>query len=331
MNARRKAGRRAPWLVYLFLVALVPHRINAATPPRGIAIIRSEGAKIDERFIPAPPDQVKAALVKALPAVAAKVVKDDKEFHIEAKPDKQLFLILYRKNKDAGVRGLTAGIGALGTFDVDIRKDSREGITGSVLRIELHRRLFARASPGLAQPLAEETSCLVELLSGNDVDAHPRGLEAVNSGPTQALTLVEGTPLKLLLRDPLYSKRLKQGAIGQRVQFEVAADIEVDRVAVVRRGALGNGHFTEVNRAKGFGRHAEVTFIFDTVTAVDGQEISIIGAGERAKGGRKDDTLSTALGLQFLGGLVKGNEVLIRAGTMYDLEISGTHTIEVGR
>jgi hypothetical protein len=35
--------------------------------------------------------------------------------------------------------------------------------------------------------------------------------------------------------------------------------------------------------------------------------------------------------LPALGWLAKGNEAFIRAGTSYDLEVSGNHTVQAGR
>jgi len=206
-------------------------------------------------------------------------------------------------------------------------------VQGAHLRVEFHKNAFRGrvGSDAYAHPLVEETSCLAKTLSTNDPSANPRGPNVKVAGALQPVALAEATPIKVLLRDPLYSKKLGKNTGGQAVQFEVADDVTVNGAVVIRRGALATGHFTKLSKAKGYGRQAEVDFAFDSATAVDGQEISVTGAGEKARGGRTDDTLSTALMLPALGWLAKGNEAFIRAGTSYDLEVSGNHTVQAGR
>ncbi|MBV8821024.1 MAG: hypothetical protein JO022_21880 [Acidobacteriaceae bacterium] len=308
---------------------------RAETPPCGVAIIRAEDGNVDERFIPATQEQVKDALLKALPALAQKVAADDNEFHITTEPDGHLRLILFRRNKDAGVRGFTAGLGPAGRFSIEVRRTTRDGVSGSLLRVEFHKLALAAAlvpgNTGLAHPLADETACLVRLLSTNDPATNPRGLGSDEAGEGRTVVVADGTPLKVLLPAPLYSKALKKSDNGETVQFEVAEDVVVDGVVPVRRGALATGHFTEIRKPRRYGRHAELQFVFDAVTAADGERIPISGPGERARGGRHDDTIYTALSLPVVAGLIKGHEVFIRAGTTYDVEISGTHTLQTRR
>src|ERR1017187_9808095 len=199
----------------------------AQTPPCGIAVVQSEGPKVDERFIPAPPGQVKTAVLKALPALGMKVHKDN-GFQIEAKTDSGLLQSAEEKNKDAGVHGAMHGI-ALGSMKIDIQEVTQEGVTGSRLRVEFDKpAILGRAynHGNDAVPLAEETACLVNILSTNDPVANPRGLPLPNSGPARAVSLPEATPLKIQLRDLLDSKNIHkkgegQTVQGQTVQFEV--------------------------------------------------------------------------------------------------------------
>lgn len=319
-------------LISLLSLFAFAARAAAQTAPCGIEVVRTEGPKIDERFVPAPPEQVKFALLRALPAVASKVDKDN-GFHIEAETDVSLWGVEIRKNRDAGLHGRTAGLGAWGKFSIDIREATQDGVRGALLHIEFHKNAFkGRAgSDGYAQPLAEETVCLVKLLSTNDPASNPRGLEVKDAGPPQAVTLPDGTPLKVLLRDPLYSKKLGKDSTGQTVQFEVAEDVVEDGAVLIRRGALATGHFTDVQKAKMGGRHADIDFAFDAATAVDGQKIPVSGASEKARGGRTKDTVRNVAGGGAFGLLIKGSDVFIRAGTAYDLEVSGQHTIQGGR
>jgi len=318
-------------LISLLSLSAFTARAVAQTPPCGIEVIRTEGSKIDERFVPAPPEQVKFAILRALPALAAKVDKD-RGFHIEAKTDMGLFQVAARKNKDEGIHGRTAGLGAFGTFSIDIRQATQDGVSGTLLHIEFHKNaLRGRAgSDGYAHPLAEETACLAKLLSPNDPASNPRGLEVKDAGPPHTVTLPDGTPMKVLLRDPLYSKKLDKDSTGQTVQFEVAEDVVVDGTTLIRRGALATGHFTDVEKTKTRNRNAEIEFAFDAATAVDGQKIPVSGASEKARGGRTGGTASALAQAGVFGFAMHGTDALIRAGTAYDVEVSGQHTIQGG-
>jgi hypothetical protein len=317
--------------LFFFLLVVFPWRLNAETPPCGIAIVRTEGPNMDERFVAAPPEQVKAALLKALPALGAKVHKDE-GFHIEAEPDMGLRQAIQQKNMDSGVRGKYAGLGALGKFTMGLRETTQDGVKGSLLHIEFHKNGFVGrlGGEGYAQPLAEETACLVKLLSTNNPATNPRGLEVNDAGPPHPVTLPGNTPMKVLLPDPLYSKKLGKDSAGQTVNFEVAEDVVVDGAILIRRGALATGHFTDVQKTKKAGRHAAIDFAFDTATAVDGQKISVSAPNEQARGGRHGQFMSNAEQVGILAIFAKGADVFIRAGTTYDVEVSGQHTVQTG-
>ena len=319
------------YLILSTLILLVaPCLLCAQTPPCGKAVVETEGPKVYEQFIPAPPEQVKAALLKAIPALGAKVHKD-KGFHVETEDDTALRQAVQQMNKDSGVRGKYEGMGAMGKIEIDIRESTQGGEKGSLLHIEFHRNGFVgrMGNQGYSKPLAEETACLVKLLGANDPVKNPRGEELSQTSPVHPISLPEGTALKVLLISPLYSKKLdKKG--GETIPFEVAEDVVVDDVIVVRRGALATAHMTEVQKAKVAGRHAELDFAFDSVTAVDGQSIPIKAEDEKTRGGRHNETLHNVMLSPAFGWMAKGSEALIRAGTAYDVEVSGQHTVQSG-
>ena len=325
--------RRFVYINFFFvLIAIMLCRLQAQTPPCGIAVIRADGAKVEDRFVPAPPQQLRSALLKALPALGMKVHKD-KDLQIETKTDHDLLQSVEQANADAGVHGAMHGI-AFGTAHIEIREATQEQVKGSQLHIEFDKpAVMGRAvnHGNDALPLAEETTCLAKVLSTNDLKANPRGLPVDESVPLRQLQLPEGTPLKVLLPDPLYSKKLGKDSIGQTVQFEVAEDVVTDGAIVIRRGALATGHYTDLKKGRSYGRHAEVDFAFDSVTAVDGQNIPLIEAGEKARGGRHNDAAGAVLSLGAFGFLEKGASAFVRAGTSYDVEISGDHTVKTGR
>jgi hypothetical protein len=300
--------------------------------PCGIDVIRAGKEHIDDRFIPFPPDHVKFALVRAFPDVGWKITKDE-GFHLRGEKDMGLTQVLAHTNSDEGVKGRNEGVGALGKWTVDITEATQDGVYGSHLHVDFRSNKFVGRAAGtatLAEPLGSETACLATLLSTNNPSTHPRGLEIKDAGPRHAVSLPDATPLKVLLRDPLYSKKLDKDSSGQTVQFEVAEDVVVDGAIVIRRGALAQGHFTDVEKTKMGGRHAEISFVFDTVTAVDGQNLPVSGASEQAKGGRHSDKWANVAQAGAFGFLAKGTDALIPAGTSFDLEVSGQHTVQGG-
>lgn len=318
---------RAGVCLPLLSIGLQSIHAQPGSAPCGIDVIRAGSEHVEDRFIPSPPEHVKFALLRALPDVGWKVTKDE-GLHLRGEKDAGLTQVLAQKNHDEGVKGRNSAVGALGKWTVDIHQETQAGVDGSQLHIEFHSNKIVGRAAGtatLAQPLGEETACLAKLLSGNDPVANPRGLEPANTETSQAATIPGGTPVTVLLRDPLYSKQINEKN-GVAVNFEVADDVAVDGMVLIRRGALATGHFADVEKTKGLGRHAQLSFTFDAVTAVDGQKIPVAVASETVKGGRKSET-AEVLRFGVIGLFAHGSDALISAGTSYNLSISGEHAV----
>jgi hypothetical protein len=140
----------------------------------------------------------------------------------------------------------------------------------------------------------------------------------------------KGTPVKVLLFAPVYSKEYKKDNIGR--PFNLRWPRMLWWMAPLFFGAEPlPGHLTDFKTAGGFGRHATLEFTFDTATAVDGQQIPVTGEIQQIKGGRTSDQLqSIARNEGAVGFLVKGTDIFVRAGTEYDLEVSGQSLIQTG-
>jgi hypothetical protein len=315
--------------IVLFLAIVFPLSLRAQTPPCGVAFLHSsDGPKTDERFLSASPEVVKQDILKVLPALGY-VVRKDQGLHIEAIQDLKLLNSIWLEDEDAGVRRRDGSI-VSGPVVVDIKEANQAGTQGSQLSVEF-RTGFLGHKGSNAGPLAAETECLVKLLGTNDPSKNPRGDAPEKSNSARAITLPAGTPVKALLFAPMYSKDYKKDNVGRPIQFEVAEDVAVDGTTVFRRGALAVGHLTDFKNAGGYGRHATLEFTFDTATAVDGQQIPVTGEIQQIKGGRTSDQLrSTAIARPALGWLIKGADILVRAGTEYDLEVSGQSLIQTG-
>ena len=151
------------------------------------------------------------------------------------------------------------------------------------------------------------------------------------SSTPRAIQVPERTPVKVLLFAPMYSKEYKKNNVGRPIQFEVAEDVVVDGATVFRRGALVLGHLTDFKNAGGYGQHATLEFTFDSATAVGGQQVPVTGEIQQIAGGRTSEELQSLERKQVaLGWLMKGADILVRAGTEYDLEVSGHPLIHPG-
>ena len=320
-----------------FAALCLTGQLFAQTSPCGRDIVAVGGSSTEERFLEAAPNHVKASLVRALPVVAAKLEKDQ-GMKMRAKTDIKLLKSWNRRNKEAGIDGFSRhGIGGMGKFEIELKPTVKDGKEGTQVRIDFHKnKLVGRSgSSEQATPLMEETTCLVGILSDFDPVANPRG-------PAGAITvsgdfeLPEGTPIKLLLRDYIYSKNIKKRK-DEAIAFEVAEDIEVADVTVVRKGALAVGRFTaETEGAGGYRKAGELEFLIEGVNAVDGQALEVAGASEGARGAGKENTIAKTLRITFTDGgwafgwASKGVEALVRAGTAFDVQTVKGYTIHVG-
>ena len=130
----------------------------------------------------------------------------------------------------------------------------------------------------------------------------------------------------------------KAGGQAQIV-FEAAANVEMDGAVLIRKGALATGRFTEAKAASGNGKAAAMTFVIDQVTAVDGQSVSLTSAQEGGRG-KSGATVhpgyAAAVGAPpgsaiIVNSFVKGSEVLLRAGTTFDVEVSKTYSVKLAK
>jgi hypothetical protein len=303
--------------------------LSAQTPPCGRAIVAvtDDNLQTEERFLPEPPEHVKACTLRALPAVAAKLEKDE-GLSLKAKIGRfGLWNTWLDTNKKAGVKGAMRGT-VIGSFAIALRPNTRDGVSGTNVKIDFDKWGIGGSKKG-ATVLMEEIACLSGLLGHSDPRATPRGaIDASDPIEDRTVALPEGTPLKVILRDPLYSKNVDKKNKDTEIVFEVADDVTTDGVRLIGKGALGLGRFTEAATDAGrFGRSADLMFVVDYVTAVDGQSVAVTGAINR----QSQRDIGAAQQSLLVGLLTKGLETVVRAGTGFDVEVSGTHTIRVGK
>jgi hypothetical protein len=329
------------------LVSPAARTVEAETPPcgRALVVVSKDGKASEERFVAAPVEHVQASAVRALPAVGAKLEEKDgivstgggvrlrAVSDIARFSDRTLYSLWKNTNKSAGVKGIWGGT-TVGKWVIELTSATAQGTPGTNVKISFDKKVGWSANG--ATPLIEEIACLSGLLSTSDPVADPRGVgQADEPGGAGELALPEGTPVKVVLREPLYSKDLGgKGGPDLKLVFEVAADVAIDGVPVIRKGALALGKITDSKGPGSFGRSAELKFVVEQVIAVDGEPVVVRGAVET----QRSKDVSTAAVPNYgaagvlLGGLLsKGSDALVRAGTAYDVEVSAARTVKAGK
>jgi len=309
-------------------VTLVTACILAQTAPCGRTVLRTGGDSAEDRFVAAPFEHVKSSVVRALPAVAARLTKDEGS-HIEAKIDTDLARA--QKETPFGSEGMK--IRSSGTFKIDLAPATQDGVSGTRLAIRFSKGMQGRLGSGkYATPLADETACLVTLLSPVDPSTNPRGTEpaSAQSNP-RPVNLKANTPVKVALRNYLYTKEVPKDTQTLEVTLEAVEDVRVDGVVVIRRGALAKGRVSSLAKSKSFGRRAAFRFVVESATAVDGQDVALDSEAVERKG---TSSAAVAVGIAIAGlsaGLFKGDEALVRAGTLWDIPTAKDIVIEAAQ
>jgi hypothetical protein len=321
---------RSRSMLFLAILAVLMFsriQLGAQTAPCGRTVIQMGGEKDEERFIPAPFEHAKASVIRALPAVAARPEKDEGN-HLEAKIDVNLWGAL--KNTAFGSGG-EKGNAAIGTLHIDLAAGTKDGVAGTTLKVSFSKH--GLGSGRYAAPLLDETACLASLLSPNDPSANPTGSVGLASSSVPSdVALAAGKPVKVALRNYLYTGDFPKKTSTVDVVLQVIDDVQADGVVVVRRGALAKGKITDWNGPKSYGRGGSFKFVVESVTAVDGQHVPLAADAVQENGATKGEVARTVALGGLLGGLLtKGPDVLIRAGTSWEIPTSKDVVINVAR
>jgi hypothetical protein len=312
-------------VVISLLAVVVALPALAQTAPCGRSVLRTGGDKKEDRFVAAPFEQVKSSLIKALPAVAARLKKDDGS-HIVATIDNGDLMQAHQEG--FGSEGMK--VRSNGTLHIDLAPETKDGVVGTRLQIQFSKGFGGAAGSGkYATPLADETVCLVNLLSPTDPTANPRGPAPVSaqSNP-HSVILKANTPVKVALFKYFYTKEIPKNTPEVNVTLEVVEDVTADGVVVIRKGALAKGKVSDLSKAKGYGRQASFSFVVECATAVDGQEVALNNATVVRKGTSGGAVAAGLVGTGVvLGAFLKGEESLARAGTTWELPTAKDITI----
>jgi hypothetical protein len=136
--------------------------------------------------------------------------------------------------------------------------------------------------------------------------------------PANAILLVDGTPIHLVLMDDLQGKELK---VKQNVHFKVREDLVVDSELIVKTGAEAIGHVESISKNGLLGKSGRLVLQFDYVATVSGTKLSLRG-GAGVSGGKGG-------ALTWESALWYGPDARMPVGTMINAYISHDQQISV--
>lgn len=133
----------------------------------------------------------------------------------------------------------------------------------------------------------------------------------------QALTLREGTAIRLETRQDISSKSAK---VGDSVELAVAAPLVVDGTTLIPAGAPAVGEVSRVRDNGLLGRSGKLDI---KVTKIRAGETEIPVRGQRNSKGKSGTLGAVGAGVVFLplAIIVKGLEAKIKAGTAFDVYV----------
>jgi hypothetical protein len=145
------------------------------------------------------------------------------------------------------------------------------------------------------------------------------GLSSAPAGAALLIVVPGGMHVGLEFLTPVYTQTARN---GDKVNFQVAADVVVDRYVVIKQGTPVTGTVMNSTGPGRFGRPSMVTIGYLTVTAVDHKPVVLNAfkispsdvAGKRlgAAAAMTAGVMLTKSAWGLLGGaLVKGNDVVV--------------------
>ena len=138
-------------------------------------------------------------------------------------------------------------------------------------------------------------------------------------------TLQEGTVIQVRLVETLSSATCKQGEI---VNLEVAEDVEVNGVVVIKKGAKVTGSVIECVPKQNMGRKGKLDFSINYATAVDGQNVRTrTSVGTDGKDRTVGVVAAAVIVSPFLL-FIKGKDTVIEKGTSFAVYVDKDYTIK---
>src|SRR5580693_8173898 len=159
--------------------------------------------------------------------------------------------------------------------------------------------------------------------------------DARANGPSKGFVLEDGTALTLRLGRSLSSA---DAHAGDRVDFEVAEEISVNRIVVIPKDSPASGTVITAHKKRRMGRAGKLDVTIDSVQLVDGEKATLRAVKESQGGGHTGimagGMVATSLIVwpaapAFL--LMHGKDVTIPKGTEVTAYVSGDMKLDLAK
>jgi hypothetical protein len=220
----------------------------------------------------------------------------------------------------------------------DIIRMAEAGLTAPVITVAINAAssvTFDTTPDGLiALKKASVPDSVIAVMVRRAASSPAAGAAGVGEG-SETVEVSDGTPISIRLVGGTSSATART---GDAIRFSVFEDVRVKGALVVRRGARARGLVSEARKRGSFGRGGTLKFEVESIEAADGQLLNVrfnrdmkggdnvggaIDAATGAATGRTSRVIDSAAGQV----LAKGQDVVVRAGTQYEVFITGTYQV----
>jgi hypothetical protein len=162
--------------------------------------------------------------------------------------------------------------------------------------------------------------------TGNPPVSSPTVSEPVkNSSSQKTVKLMEGTTIRLALREELSSKT---AAVGDIVELEVLDDVMAEDQVVIRANTALKGEVTVSAKAKMLGQQGKIDFTVNYVSSVDKQNIRLRST-QKFEGKNQTTGMAVAALFALPAVFIKGKEAVIPRGTRFNAYIDKDYVIRL--
>ena len=146
-----------------------------------------------------------------------------------------------------------------------------------------------------------------------------------------AVKIPDGTPIEV---EAPYMYRSMDFKPNDRISFRVVNPVKIEGVTLVEQGANATGRIERAKRGGHWGKAGLLVWTMQSVTAVDGSQVSVRPSSIRLRGDSKGAKVATAMiitgalmpliaPVALLHGFKRGHDAFIPAGKRYSLVVNG--------
>lgn len=107
----------------------------------------------------------------------------------------------------------------------------------------------------------------------------------------------------------------QSASTGQSIVYEVAEDVKINGITVIKSGAQAMGEIAEAQKSGSIGKEGKVLLTADFTHTIDGQRVLLRGNMRRSGADKQTETVVVGAVLCPLALLQKGEDTTIPAGS----------------